>query len=105
MAKKFIFTDKKHSPQSVMSTVLGLIADGSIGYAVYSTYLGGGVATERLGASGTIILFMATVGLILGYASKNDPDKFHLFSYVGIVLNILAVLSVSFILYAGAYGI
>lgn len=105
MAKKFIFTDKKHSPQSVMSTVLGIIADSSIGYAVYSTYLGGGVATERLGATGAIILFMATVGLILGYATKNNPDVFHFFSHLGIVLNIIAILSVSFILYAGAYGI
>lgn len=105
MAKKFIFTDKKHSPQAVMSTVFGLIADGSIGYAVYSTYCLGGIATERLGATGAMILFMATVGLVLGYVSKNNPDVFHLFSHIGIVLNIVAILAVSFILYAGAYGI
>lgn len=105
MAKKFIFTDKKHSPQAVMSTVLGLIADCSIVYAVYSTYSGGGIATERLGATGVMILLMAAVGLILGYASKNHPDYFHLFSYIGIVLNMLALLCVSLILYAGAYGI
>lgn len=88
-----------------MSSVLGLIADSAIGYAIYSTYKLGGVATQRLGTTGAIILFMATVGLILGYASKNNPDMFHLFSYVGIVLNILAILVVSLILYAGAYGI
>ena len=105
MARKFIFTDKKHAPSAVMSTVMGLIADGSIAYAVYSTYRGGGVATERLGGVGAMILLMAVIGLILGYASKNHPDYFHLFSHIGIVLNILALLSVSLILYAGAYGI
>lgn len=104
MAKKILFTDKKHSPQAIMSTVLGLISTGAIGYAVYSTYLIGGIATERLGGTGAMILLFATVGIVLGYISKANPDEFHLFSYVGIVLNLLALLGVSMILYAGAYG-
>lgn len=105
MAKRFLFTDKKHSPQAVMSTVLGVIADSAIVYAVYSAYANGGVADSRLGNAGIMILLMATIGIILGYASKDHPDYFHFFSYVGIVLNLLALLSVSMILYAGAYGI
>ena len=48
---------------------------------------------------------MHAVGLILGYISKAKPDEFHLFSYIGIVLNIMALLGVSFVLYAGAYGV
>ncbi|MCR5800417.1 MAG: DUF6142 family protein [Lachnospiraceae bacterium] len=105
MSRKFLFTDKKHSPQAVMSTVLGVIADTAIAYAIYVSYKGGGVADQRLGATGVIILVMATVGIILGYASKDHPDYFHLFSHIGIVLNLMALLGVSMILYAGAYGI
>ncbi len=105
MGKKYLFTDKKHSPQAIMSTVLGLISTGAIAYAVYSTYVIGGIATERLGATGAVILLFSTVGLILGYIAKANPDEFHLFSYVGIVLNLMALLGVSMVLYAGAYGI
>ena len=105
MAKKYIFTDKNHSPQAIMSAVLGLIADVALGFAIYSTYKMGGIATERLGGPGAVILLFATIGLILGYVSKSRPDEFHLFSYIGIVLNLAAILGVSMVLYAGAYGV
>lgn len=102
---KYIFTDKKYSPNSIMSTALGLISDTALVYAVYSTYKNAGVATERLGSSGVIILLMSTIGVVLGVISKSEEDNFHLFAYIGLVLNILALLMVSMILYAGAYGI
>ena len=105
MGKKYLFTDKKHSSNAIMSTVLGLISTGAIAYAVYSTYLLGGIATERLGGTGAVILLFSTVGLILGYISKANPDEFHFFTYVGIVLNLMALLGVSMVLYAGAYGL
>ena len=105
MAGKYIFTDKKHSVQAVMSSVLGVIALASLIIAIYRTYKIGGIATERLGGTGVMILLFSTVGLILGYISKAKPDEFHLFSYIGIVLNIMALLGVSFVLYAGAYGV
>lgn len=104
MAKKYLFTDKKHSPKAIMSTVLGLITNTAIGYAIYSTYTIGGIATQRLGSTGAVILFMSTVGLILGYISKANADEFHLFSHLGIILNLIALLGVSMVLYAGAYG-
>ncbi|MCR4748683.1 MAG: DUF6142 family protein [Lachnospiraceae bacterium] len=105
MGKKYLFTDKKHSPQAIMATVLGLISNIALGFAIYSTYKLGGVATDRLGSTGFMILLFSTVGLILGYVSKARVDEFHFFSYVGIVLNLIALLGVSMVLYAGAYGI
>ena len=102
---KYLFTDKNYSPKSIMSAVMGLISCVSLGYSVYATFHNGGVATQRLGSSGAIILLMATVGVILGVVSKYEPDHFYLFSYIGIVLNVLALLCVSLILYAGAYGV
>lgn len=104
MAKKFLFTDKKHSPKAIMSSVLGVISTSAIVYAIYSTYKNSGIATERLGGTGAMILLFSTIGILLGYLSKANPDEFHFFSYVGIVLNLLALLGVSMVLYAGAYG-
>lgn len=105
MAKKYLFTDKNHSPRAIMSTVLGVISAGGVAYAVYATFQNGGLATEQLGSTGAIILLMSTIGVVLGFLSKSEPDHFYLFSHVGIILNILVLLFVSLILYAGAYGV
>ena len=42
---------------------------------------------------------------VLGIMSKMEEDKFYLFSYLGILLNVLAIAGVGFILYAGVYGL
>ena len=105
MGKRYLFTDKKHSPKAIMSTVLGVISASALGCAIYLTYSIGDIATERLGGTGVMILLFSTVGLILGYISKASPDEFHLFSYLGIVLNLATLLGVSMVLYAGAYGL
>ena len=43
------------------------------------------------------------MGIGLGLVSKTERDKFYLFTYVGIVLNVLTLALISVILYAGAY--
>lgn len=88
-----------------MSSVMGVISNASIAYAIYASYKLKAEVTQRLGSTGVLILIMATVGLVLGYISKTESDKFYLFSYIGIVLNIMALLAISLILHAGAYGI
>ncbi|MDD6202961.1 MAG: DUF6142 family protein [Lachnospiraceae bacterium] len=105
MFKKYIFTDKNYSPQSIMSTILGIISGVSLFYAVYFTYQNQGIALPRYGASVLLILILAFVGLIMGILSKSEPDRFYFFSYLGIVLNILVLCGISFLLFAGAYGL
>ena len=105
MSRKFIFTNKDYSPKSIMSTVFGLIDIASLGYIVYLTYKNKGVSLPRYGATGLLITIFSFVGLILGILSKSEPDRFYLFSYLGILFNILALCGISFILFAGAYGV
>lgn len=105
MSRKFIFTNKDYSPKSIMSTVLGLIDIASLGYIVYLTYKNKGVSLPRYGATGLLITIFSFAGLILGILSKSEPDRFYLFSYLGILFNILALCGISFILFAGAYGV
>lgn len=105
MSRKFIFTNKNYSPKSIMSTVLGLIDLASLFYIVYLTYLNGGVSLPRYGSSALLITIFSFTGLILGILSKMEPDRFYLFSYLGIVFNILALGGISLILFAGAYGV
>jgi len=105
MSRKFIFTNKEYSPKSIMATILGLIDIATLVYIVYLTYCNGGVSLPRYGSTALLITIFSFVGLILGILSKSEPDRFYFFSYAGILLNILALAGISFVLFAGAYGL
>ena len=105
MGHKFIFTNKFYSPKGIMATILGIIDLSALIYIFYLTYKNGGVALARYGTTGLLITVFSFVGLILGILSKSEPDRFYLFSYLGILFNVIALGGVSFVLYAGAYGL
>lgn len=103
--KNYIFTNKRYSEKSIMSTILGIISLGAILAAVYFTFLAGGEAMVGYGVTALLSAIFSVVGLILGIRSRLEKDKFYFFSHVGIVMNLLAVLSIGYIIYAGVYGI
>ena len=105
MGHKFIFTNKFYSPKGIMSTILGVIDLSALIYVFCLTYQNGGVALARYGTTGLLITLFSFIGLILGILSKAEPDRFYLFSYLGILFNIAALGGVSYVLYAGAYGL
>ena len=105
MARKFIFTNKLYSPKGIMATILGVLDLVALVYVIYLTYQNGGVALARYGTTGLLITVFSFIGLILGIISKSEPDRFYLFSYLGILFNVAALGGVSFVLYAGAYGL
>ena len=88
MGRKYIFTNKKESKKGIMSAVLGIIALVSLFFAVYETFRNQGQALVKY-----------------GIMSKMEEDRFYLFSYLGIILNLLAIAGIGFIIYAGVYGI
>lgn len=102
--KHYIFTDKKNPPRAVMSTILGIISIASIIIVVFLTFRAGGVAKRQYGTSLLLALIFSMIGEVLGVLSKTEKDMFYFFSYLGIVLNLLAIAAISVILYAGAYG-
>ena len=101
----FMFTNKDYSKKGIMSTILGIISAVSICLALYLTYMNQGQAEFRYGTVAFLTLIFAGVGMGLGIASRMEKDKFYLFSYIGIVMNALSLMAISFILYAGAYGL
>jgi len=105
VSRKYIFTDKKHTYSGVMSTILGILDIGAIIYAIYHTFLLGGIAPDRYASSVVLVLFFSFLGIILGLVGKSESQRFHFFAYLGIILNIIALLLISGILYAGAYGL
>ncbi|MBO5094146.1 MAG: hypothetical protein J6C33_07300 [Lachnospiraceae bacterium] len=103
--KNYIFTNKEHPQKGIMSTILGIISAASIALTLYFTFLNGGSAQPRYGAAALFAVLFAAAGLALGIMSKMEPDKYYLFSYLGIIINSLVLAGVGFILFAGAYGI
>ena len=106
MARRgYIFTDKKESKQGILSSVLGTLSLASLIAAVYLTFQNQGVAPVKYGVVGLLCLIFSGTGLTLGILARMEEDKFYLFAWVGIVLNLLTLAGISFILYAGAYGL
>ena len=106
MAKKnsYMFTSKQHTQKGIMSTILGIISLGTLAYAVLMSYLKAGDIPRQYGAAALLVMIFAFIGIILGVVSKTERDKFFFFTYLGIVLNVLALAVISIILYAGAYA-
>ncbi len=101
----YICTNKEHPRRGVMSTVLGIVSAVSIITALYLTFQNGGVALFRYGVAVLLAMLFAIAGLVLGILSRMEPDKYYLFSYLGLVINTLVLAGTGFILFAGAYGI
>ena len=101
----FMFTSKSHTEKGVMSTMLGIISLATLGYALVMSYRNAGEIPRQYGAAALLATIFAFIGAALGAVSRTEKDKFYFFSYLGIVLNVLALAVVSAILYAGAYEI
>ena len=72
--------------------------------AVYGTFCNQGQALVKYGAAVLFALLFALAGLVLGVMSKMIKDRFYVFSYLGITLNLLTLAAIGFILYAGMAG-
>ncbi|MDD6492917.1 MAG: DUF6142 family protein [Firmicutes bacterium] len=101
--KGYIFTNKEHTQRGIMSTILGVLANITLGTAVYLSYLNKGEASARYGAAAFLAVIFMTVGLGLGIWSTTENEKFKLFTVLGIIVNVLAFGMLSIILFAGAY--
>ena len=81
-----------------------MISLGTLAYAIVMSYLKAGNVPRQYGAAVMLVMIFAFIGIVLGVVSKTERDKFYFFSYLGIALNVLALIVISVILYAGAYS-
>ncbi len=104
MAKKgYKFTNKKHSQKSVMSTVFGALSLISLIVLVYLSYQRAGNVPVNYGIAVILALIFAGIGMGIGIMAMQEREKFKGFAIAGIVLNGLAIASVSAVLFAGSY--
>jgi predicted membrane channel-forming protein YqfA (hemolysin III family) len=98
---KYIYSDKKHTEKGIFSSILALISFLGIAFLVFSSYLAKGDIRTSAGAAAFLCTMFSLAGVMLGVLGKKEPDKFYLFSYIGITWNIIDLLIISVILYAG----
>lgn len=84
-----------------MSTILGVISNGSIGIVIYLTYLSDGNAPISYGLTGLLATIFSLIGLILGILTAQEKDRFRLFPALGILLNLIALGIMVFIVQLG----
>lgn len=101
----YMFTNKSHTQKGIMATILGVISLITLVYALVMSYRNAGQIPGQYGAAALLVTIFAFVGVGLGMVSRTERDKFYFFSYLGIFLNVLALMIISAILYAGAYEI
>ena len=80
--KNYIFTNRKHSDKAIMSAK-------------------GGEVPAGYGVTGILIALFSVIGLILGLRTVREPEKYHFFAWLGMVLNGLALAGISLVVYAG----
>lgn len=101
----YMFTNKSHTEKGIMATILGIISLATLIYTVVMSYQNAGEIPREYGTAALLVTFFAFIGAALGAVSRTERDKYYFFSYLGIILNVLALGIVSVILYAGAYEI
>ncbi len=99
-----MFTNKQHTQKGIMSTILGVISLATLAYTVVMSYQRNGDIPLQYGTAALLVTFFSLAGAAIGVVSKTERDKYYLFSYLGIGLNVLALIFISIILYAGAYA-
>ena len=84
-----------------MATILGIISLVSLGIVVFRAYLSDGETPVGYGFTGLLATLFSFIGLFMGIVTVKEKDYYRMFPVLGILLNLLALGSVSLILYAG----
>lgn len=103
--RNYIFTNRVQSKKGILATVFGAVSLISVILTIYLTYGTGQEAPANYGISLLLALLFSMTGFIVSIVSRFEKDVFYLFSYIGMVVNFLALSAIGFLLYAGVKGI
>lgn len=101
--KSYMFTNRNHPLKGIMATILGILSIVTLVTAVYLSYSQGGVSSARYGAAALLAVIFMITGIGLSAYCLIERDSFKLFPVLGMLLNVVAAIILSLILYAGAY--
>lgn len=99
--KKFVYTNKKHTEKGIFATILAVISFITLIFLLVMSFNHSGEIDSSYGATAFLCTLFSGVGIVLGLIGKNEPDKYYLFAHLGITWNVINLMFISAILYAG----
>jgi hypothetical protein len=93
MAKRemYSFSEKHHSKQGILSTIIAGASFVSFFVLVCVSYVLEGKAGAYAGGIGLSVMLLSIYGLVIGLKSFKEHNKLYLYSKLGSVLNGLAL--------------
>ena len=85
--RKIKFTDKKHSRNGILSTILGAVSAGLLFCLLAAAYLTSGQAGKAVAVLGLLAFFVACAGAWYGVLGRREEDSYRLFPDLGIGIN------------------
>lgn len=88
MAKRsYKFTDKKHTRQGIVSSLLGIIAFVLLVAGLLISYHMFGAGGPYVGLMGFLSLIFSVMGFVLGARGFHEEEVYYFFSKIGVGLN------------------
>ena len=85
--RKIKFTDKKHSRNGILSTILGAVSAGLLFCLLAAAYLTSGQGGKAVAVLGLLAFFVACAGAWYGVLGRREEDSYRLFPDLGIGIN------------------
>lgn len=95
------FTNKVNTRGGIISTILSILSVVTFIFGIIISYNNEGNAGLIVGAIGSLVFIINTVGLIIGLRSFKEKDSFYLFSWIGSISNGLMWIAMCMIIAAG----
>lgn len=98
--RKYKFTDKNQSRWGIISSVIGVLVISMTIGMVAVAYVQSGQAGKFVAIPGFLALLLSVVGLFYGIRGTKEEDAYHLFPWLGCLMNglVLAVYVLIYIL-------
>ncbi len=101
MRRNYKFTNKKHPRRAIASTILGTVSLLSMGAVIYLSFMGNGGTRPGYGLTGLLAVCFTLVGVIIGLLSLREKDCFHVFGWLGTILNLLVLVGTGYLFSLG----
>lgn len=95
--RNYKFTNKRHPVQALAGTILGAISILGMGAVIYAAFLEQGGTKPGYGLTGLLAVIFSLVGMVLGIRSFRENDCYHVFSWIGTVINVLVLVGLGFL--------
>lgn len=98
--RKYKFTDKNQSRLGIISSAVGVLVVVLTSAMVAVAYMQSGQAGKFVAIPGFLALLLSIAGLYYGIRGTKEEDTYHLFSWLGCLMNglVLAVYVLIYIL-------